>query len=76
MLLAPERRKAVTVIVAGLGESGSGPMESDKDYAMKACAAKIMECLERKDCRSFCEYMKDFVEMCSDDEKPEMEMEY
>ena len=75
MMLAPDRKKAVTVIVAGLGDSDDGPTESDHDYALKACATKVMECVERKDCEGFCEYMKDFIEMCSD-KKPEMEMDY
>lgn len=73
MLMGPERKKAVTVIISGLG-SPSDDMESDSDYAMKACASKIMSCLERKDVGGFCEYMKEFMEMCEgEDSKPEME---
>ena len=76
----PGRKKAVTLIIEGMG--GNGPImgpEDDYEYALKSCGSKIMECMERKDVEGFCEYMKDFIEMCEDNPKPKrpmMDMEY
>ena len=75
MLMGPERKKAVTVIIAGMGGHGED-MESDSEYAMKACASKIMRCFEEKDVSGFCEYMKEFMEMCKEGNNPKPEMEY
>ena len=76
-MLMPERKKAVTLIIEGMGPSSPmmGP-EDDYEYALKSCGSKVMECLERRDLEGFCEYMKEFVDMCKDNPKPKMDMEY
>lgn len=74
MMLMPDRKKAVTVIVAGLGGGEDMGMEDDLQYAMKSCCLRLMKCMEEKDVDGFCEYMKEFIEMCKNDNpKPEME---
>ena len=80
-MLMPERKKAVTLIVEGMGPS-SAPYEreeesSDREYAMMECCMKIMKSIDRKDVKEMCEYMQEFIDMCKEDNpKPEMEMEY
>lgn len=70
MLLGPERKKAVTIILAGLGNGGGGEHESDADYAKKACARRIMDCLEKRDVEGFCEFMCEFMEMSKGPSRP------
>lgn len=77
MMMMPERKKAVTVIIAGMGNEGMSGPEDDYDYALKECAMKIMKAMEQRDVSEFCEYMKEFISMCKQDNpKPEMEMDY
>lgn len=67
MLMMPERKKAVTVIVGSLGEGLMGPeMEGDDDasFAKKMCAMKIMKAIKESNVDEFTEYLGEFFSMC------------
>lgn len=75
--MMPERKKAVTLIIEGMGgPSPMGGMDDDYGYAKKACAMKIMKCMEAKDVEGFSEYLAEFIDMCKDNPKPKMDMDY
>ena len=75
MMMMPDRKKAVTLIISGMGEGeGPSPFSDDYSFAKKECAMKIMKCLDEKDVSGFCEYMEEFLEMCENKpSKPDME---
>ena len=74
MMMPQERKKAVTVIIAGMGGEKTSNDLSDYDYARHACGRKIMQSLEEKNVEEFCEYLSEFITMCK--EKPSNDREY
>lgn len=76
MMMRPERKKALTVIMAGMGSPEPSSDGDDYGYALKACARKIMQCMEDGDSEGFCEYMADFIEMYKDKQGNPREMDY
>lgn len=78
MLMMPERKKAVTVIVGSLGEGAVGPEQGEDDYsfAKKMCALKLMKAMKEENVGEFAEYMSEFISMCQHNSDDESEMEY
>lgn len=83
MLLMPNRRKMITLIVDGLGgmrgprvpyvqkmgeESNTGEFElPGSDYALEHCMKRFWECADRKDYKGMVEGLKEFLEICNSD---------
>lgn len=71
MLMPQERKKAITLIIEGMGSESSPEMGNDRDFAMKACCKTMLDCIKREDAMGLADCLKEFMEMCND--KPEME---
>lgn len=69
MMMMPDRKKAVTLIISSMsGDGVSMETKEEDDYslAFKDAGQKIISALERKDVDSFVDYMKELIFMCQE----------
>jgi hypothetical protein len=91
MMLMPNKKKAVTLIIGGMkpdfvqkmgdrsfaeGPKPAEEEETDYSLALKDASRKIISAIHEKDEASFADYMKEFIYMCQHDQEEPMDDEY
>lgn len=81
MMLMPDKKKIVSIILERIGGSpkGRGPypkektegVDEDVSIALHDAMSKFLKAIENKDVDNMVNYLKDFVYMCSEEEPSE-----
>lgn len=78
MMLIPDKKKIVSIILEGIGKAPEYPKEkkveessSDHSIALKDAMDKFLKAIESKDVDRMVSYLKDFVYMCKEEPNEE-----
>lgn len=80
MMMIPDRKKIVSIILEGIGRSPEYPkgktegVSEDQSIALKDAMSKFLKAIESKDVDQMVSYLEDFIYLCKEEPKKE-EME-